>query len=188
MTEKSLPPTDKAETTLEAQLQAMGLNAPRVTPDMIDSMIEGVEYHYLSDTHLVCKITMLGGRFHVIGESSTVSKENFNKAKGEEISYRNAREKVWPVAGAILANDLHNFRMPLTEDQLKLPDYAQRMIQEIQQVHGRVEILQPLLANEARMTELGLDATEIADLKEQVEHMVKYRAVLQRRMSRIPGL
>lgn len=184
MTEKSLPPADKAEATLEAQLQALGLNAPRVTPDMIDSMIEGVEYHYLSDTHLVCKITMLGGRFHVTGESSTVSKENFNKAKGEEISYRNAREKVWPVAGAILANDLHNFRMPLTEDQLKLPDYIQRVIIELHQVAGRIEILDPLVANPQSLLDGGVDQEEITLLQQQLIAMAQYRDVLVKRLKR----
>ena len=174
----------ESEATLEQQLQAMGLSAPRVTPAMIDSLIEGVEYHYLSDTHLVCKITMLGGRFHVTGESATVSAENFRKEVGEEISYRNAREKIWPFAGFLLANELHNFRMPLTEDQLKLPDYAQRMIIELHQVAGRLEILEPMLADEARLRSLGVDDQELADLKEQAEHMAKYKAVLQRRLAR----
>lgn len=177
-----------AEMKLEDQLQAMGLTAPRVTPAMVDSMIEGVEFHSLSDSHIVCKLTMFGGRFHVTGESSTVSKENFNQKLGEEISERNARDKIWPIAGAILANDLFNFRWPLSEDQLKLPDYAQRMILEVQQVQGRLEILAPLVRDKARMKEMGIDEVEANDLTEQVEAMTRYRDILQRRLSRIEGV
>lgn len=177
----------QAEMKLEEQLQAMGLTAPRVTPAMINAMIEGVEFHNLSDTHIICKLTLFGGRFHVIGESSTVSKENFRQDIGEEIAERKARDQIWPLAGAILANDLFNFRMPLSEEQLKLPDYAQRMILEIQQVHGRLEILEPLVQDVDRMVKMGIDEEEQKDLAEQVEAMVKYRNVLRRRLSRIPG-
>lgn len=183
-----LPKAPSSEVKLEDQLQAMGMKAPRVTPAMVDSMIEGVEFHALSDTHVVCKITLFGGRFHTTGESSTVSAENFDKELAEQISYNKARGNIFPFAGAILANDLHNFRMPLNEQQLSLPDFAQRMILEIQQVHGRLEILAPLVLDKARMESMGIDEVEANDLTEQVEAMTRYRDILQRRLSRIEGV
>lgn len=173
----------QAELKLEDQLKAMGLEAPRVTTAMIDSLIEGVEYHYLSDTHLVCKITMLGGRFHVTGESSTVSKENFRKEVGEEISYRNARDKVWPIAGVLLANDLHNFRYPLTEEQLKLDTGVQRVILEAKEVTMRVDGLSVILGNEAIRN--GLDKAELADLDRQLALYKELKQVLDGRLARI---
>jgi hypothetical protein len=183
-----LPKAHPSEMKLEDQLQAMGMKAPRVTPAMVDAMIEGVEFHHLSDTHVVCKITLFGGRFHTTGESATVSKENFDGKMAEEISYQKARSAIFPYAGAILANDLFNFRMPLSEEQLALPDYAQRMILEVQQVHGRLEILAPLVLDKAKMESMGIDEVEANDLTEQVEAMTRYRDILQRRLSRIQGV
>lgn len=173
----------QAELKLEDQLKAMGLEAPRVTPAMIDSLIEGVEYHNLSDTHIVCKITMLGGRFHVTGESSTVSKENFRQEVGEEISYRNARDKIWPFAGCLLANDLHNFRFPLTEEQQKLDSAVQRVILEAKEVTMRVDGLSVILGNEAIRKQL--DAEELALLDKQFSLYSELKVVLDARLQRI---
>lgn len=173
----------EAELQLEDQLKAMGLDAPRVTPAMVDSLIEGVEYHNLSDTHIVCKITMLGGRFHVIGESSTVSKENFKQSVGEEISYRKARDQVWPLAGLLLANDLHNFRYPLTEEQLKLDVGVQRVILEAKEVTMRVDGLSVVLNNQAVRN--SLDQAELADLDTQLALYKNLKTVLDGRLARI---
>ncbi|TKW65236.1 MAG: hypothetical protein DI616_16045 [Paracoccus denitrificans] len=173
----------QAEMKLEDQLQAMGLTAPRVTPAMIDAMIEGVEFHNLSDTHIICKLTMFGGRFHVTGESSTVSKENFVQSVGEEIAERKARDQVWPLAGAILANDLHNFRYPLTEDQLKLDVGVQRVILEAKEVTMRVDGLTAILGM-PNLHEL-LPEDEYADLKVQLDLYQQLKVVLDRRLARI---
>lgn len=172
-----------AELKLEDQLKAMGLDAPRVTPAMVDSLIEGIEYHNLSDSHVVCKITMLGGRYHVIGESSTVSKENFKQSLGEELSYRKARDQVWPLAGLLLANDLHNFRYPLTEDQLKLDVGVQRVILEAKEVTMRVDGLSAVLG----MPDItkALPAEELNDLAEQLDLYQQLKEVLDRRLARI---
>lgn len=182
MTDKVLPPADKEEATLEAQLQALGLNAPRVTPAMIDAMIEQVVYYELTETHTVCKLVMLGGRFHVTGESSTVSKENFDPKIAEEVSYRNARNKVWPVAGAILANDLHNFRMPLDEEHLKLDVGVQRVILETKEVAQRVDGLKAVLSipNIAEQLPEG----ELQDIAAACDLYVQLKAVLERRLQR----
>jgi hypothetical protein len=184
MTDKTLPQPDKDEATLEAQLQALGLNAPRVTPAMVDAMIESVVYYELTETHTICKLVLFGGRFHVTGESSTVSKENFDPKIAEEVSYRNARNKVWPIASAILANDLHNFRMPLTEEQQKLDPHVQRVIVELHQVAGRIEVLDPLVAEPQRLLDMGVDQEEVTLLRDQLVTMAQYRDVLQKRLKR----
>lgn len=177
-----LPKAPSSEVKLEDQLQAMGMKAPRVTPAMVDAMIEGVEFHALSDTHVVCKITLFGGRFHTTGESSTVSAENFDKELAEQISYNKARGNIFPFAGAILANDLHNFRFPLTEDQLKLDLGVQRVILEAKEVTMRVDGLSAVLGmpNVASV----LPTEEVNDLAEQLDLYQQLKEVLDRRLSR----
>lgn len=185
MTDKTLPQPDKAEATLEAQLQALGLNAPRVTPAMVDAMIESVVYYELTETHTICKLVLFGGRFHVTGESSTVSKENFDPKVAEEISYRNARNKVWPIAGAILANDLHNFRLPLDEAHLKLDIGIQRVIKELKDVAARHEGMEALTSVPDALKADGCDDEEIALLVNQARLYGELKQVLETRLKRI---
>lgn len=172
-----------SEGNLESQLKAMGLEAPRVTPAMIDSLIEGVEFHNLSDSHVVCKITMLGGRYHVTGESATISKDNFNQEIGEQKSYEKARHEIWPIAGALLANDLHNFRYPLTEEQLKLDVGVQRVILEAKEVTMRVDGLTAILGRPGLT--MQLPAEEVEALERQRELYTELKSVLDGRLARI---
>lgn len=92
---------------VEKQLQAKGLNAPRITPEMVDAAIKNASYTVFSDTQLtVCCITLQNG-FTVTGESACASPENFDKTIGEEISFRNARDKIWAFEGYLLKQKLH---------------------------------------------------------------------------------
>jgi hypothetical protein len=89
----------KDEVELEAQLQASGLNAPRITPDDIDAAIVNAQYHHFPGTnHTVCCLTLANGHT-VVGESACVSGDNFKEAIGRDIAYRNARDKIWPLEG-----------------------------------------------------------------------------------------
>ena len=186
MADINLKAPDPEETKLETKLQALGLNAPRVTPAMIDAMIERTEYIMLpGNHHMVCKLYLFGGRYHVTGESATVSPENFKEDIAEEISYRNARNKIWPLAGAILANDLHNNRPPLPEEIQKQPEAIQRVFVELNQNMARLKGLSMALADEASLAAAGVDPVELELLKEQHGHMAKYCEVLQKRLARI---
>ena len=179
--------TDKTEAQQEAQIQELGLTAPRVTPAMVDAMIERTEYILLpGDNHMICKLHLFGGRFHVTGENSTVSKENFNVKLAEEYSYRAAREKLWPIAGAILAYDLHNHRTTITDEKfLALDEGVRLVIIELNGVLSRLAALDEALKQEAEMLAAGVPAVEIADLKDQREFMVGYSNTLQKRLARI---
>lgn len=94
------------ETKLEAELQAKGLNAPRLTPDHIDGRIVSAAYHVFPGTTLtVCALTLRNG-FIVTGTSAAASPENFDSAIGEQIAHRNARERIWELEGYLLRERL----------------------------------------------------------------------------------
>lgn len=98
------PRTDEA--AIEAEIQAKGLTAPRLTPDSIDAVIVGEQYHVFDGTTLtVCCLTLRNG-FTVTGESAAASPENFNREIGQKIARTNAREKIWALEGYLLKNRL----------------------------------------------------------------------------------
>lgn len=87
---------------LEKEIQDKGLNAPRLTPQLIDSVIVDINYYIFPKTQLtVCCLTLKNG-FTVTGESACVSTENFNKETGERLAFENARNKIWALEGYLL--------------------------------------------------------------------------------------
>lgn len=98
----------KNEDMIEQELQDKGLNAPRLTPKLIDSVIVKTEYHIFEGSQLtICCITLKNG-FTVTGESACASPDNFNKEVGEKIAYDNAKSKVWMLEGYLLKERLSN--------------------------------------------------------------------------------
>jgi hypothetical protein len=50
------------EKAIEAEIQSKGLNAPRLTPDMIDAAIVSEQYHVFTGTTMtVCALTLRNG-------------------------------------------------------------------------------------------------------------------------------
>lgn len=95
------------EQQIEQQIQAKGLNAPRLTPDDIDAVLVGCDYHVFPGTTLtVCCLKLRNG-FTVTGESAVASTGNFDRRIGETIAYNNARDKVWALEGYLLKQRLH---------------------------------------------------------------------------------
>lgn len=97
------------EARLEAEIQAKGLTAMRITPGHIDELcgpLENAKFHVFPGTTLtVCCIELPNG-FTVVGESACASPENFNADVGKKIAFANAREKVWALEGYALRNAL----------------------------------------------------------------------------------
>lgn len=92
---------------IEQEIQDKNLNAPRLTPELIDSKIKDKSFHKLTDRLTVCVIT-LQNDFELTGESSCVSAENYNQEIGEKIAFENAREKIWLLEGYLLKENLYN--------------------------------------------------------------------------------
>lgn len=174
------------EVVQEQRLQELGLTAPRVTPEMLDSMIHSTTFTLLPcKTMMVCQIKLNNG-FKILGKNSTVDPDNFKLALAEEYSYKDARAQMWPYAGFLLAEDLHRGNNPLTEEQRKLPGHVQRVITEMYQVSGKLmgltEFLNAYDADPAPYADIGTE--EIDDLIDQQVHMTRYVKVLQRRLER----
>ena len=94
------------EAAIEAEIQAKGKNAPRLTPAHIDAQIVSEAYHVFPGTSLtVCALTLRNG-FNVVGESAAASPENFDAEIGRKVSRDNARSKIWAFEGYALRNKL----------------------------------------------------------------------------------
>lgn len=99
-------PISASEAAIEAEIKTKGLNAPRLTPDLIDAQIVSEAYHVFPGTTMtVCALTLKNG-FVTIGESAAASPENFDKAIGERIARDNARNKIWALEGYNLRTKL----------------------------------------------------------------------------------
>ena len=117
-------PTDRE---FEQMLQDKGLNAPRITPDLVQANIKSVFYFtalqgsrmavldesvdtlnpsLISTTTLdpalglltFCVLTLQNG-FTVTGESACASPENFDAEAGRIAARRQAENKIWPLMG-----------------------------------------------------------------------------------------
>lgn len=94
------------EKQIEAEIQAKGLNAPRLTPSLIDETIISEQYHVFPETTLtVCALTLRNG-YIVTGESAAASPANFDKEIGRKIARENARNKIWALEGYLLRERL----------------------------------------------------------------------------------
>lgn len=99
---------NKNEQEIENEINAKGLNAPRLNPQMIDETIVHEQYHVFPGTTMtVCAMTLKNG-YIVSGESAAASPENFDEAIGRKIARENARNKIWAFEGYLLRERLSN--------------------------------------------------------------------------------
>lgn len=105
---------------IEQEIVAKGKTAPRVTPDDIEANIRG-EFTFTvgnaaralncpvseaTDLLTICVLTLNNG-FTVTGESACASPENFDAEIGRKIARQNAVDKIWPLMGYALKQQLH---------------------------------------------------------------------------------
>ena len=116
--------------TLEEEIVAKGLTAPRITPADVEANIVG-EYYFtaaqgvqaafgeqdeltrLTGAHgelklLTFCVLVLKNRFTVTGESACASPENFDAELGRKIARDNAIDKLWSLMGYELKTKLHD--------------------------------------------------------------------------------
>ena len=94
------------ENALEKEIQDKGLDAPRLTPQLIDDTIIYEQYFRVDNTTTtICYLGLKNG-FGVVGDTSAVSLENFNEEIGRKSAYANAREKVWQLEAYKLKQEL----------------------------------------------------------------------------------
>lgn len=105
------------EAAVEQRIADLGLTAPRVTPAMIEDLLQGVTY----STHVVpgtittlASAVMPNGFVLCTVHSAAASPENFNPSLGIEIAINKAsaaaREKLYEFEGYRLKQALHEVR------------------------------------------------------------------------------
>lgn len=95
------------EQDIEADVQARGLNAPRIAAGDLDSKITGEQYHVFPGTTVtVCCLTLENG-YSVIGQSAAVSTANFDAEIGRKVARADARDKIWALEGYLLRERLY---------------------------------------------------------------------------------
>lgn len=122
----SSPRTDDAG--IEAEIQAKGLTAPRVTPRALEENIVSAYYFTAEDgvtgeeirfsrpdaiyekslSLLTFCVLILRNGFTVTGESACASPENFDAEVGKRIACENAKQKIWPLMGYALKQELYD--------------------------------------------------------------------------------
>ncbi len=111
---------------IEREIQAKGLTALRGTSSEIEAEISGEFYYHLGQTEpyrssaknpftesqfqaisclTICAIVLRNG-FTVTGESACVSPDNFDAELGRRIARQNAVQKIWPLLGFRLRDEL----------------------------------------------------------------------------------
>ena len=122
-----------ADQTIEQEIQAKGLTAPRVTPADIEANIVSESYFTAADGYkavvldanpeqvvsiqnvpfpsglqlLTFCVLVLRNGFTVTGESACASPENFDSELGRKIARQNAVAKIWPLMGYALKEELN---------------------------------------------------------------------------------
>ena len=85
----------KDEQAIEAEIQAKGLNAPRLSPEKIDAVITGEDYHVFPGTTLtVCRLEA-AQRIHGDGRECGGQPGELRRGTGKKIARSNARDKIW---------------------------------------------------------------------------------------------
>lgn len=109
--------------TVEQQIKAKGLTAPRIKPEDIEANIRN-EFYFTAqngvigansakngpvtpELHLLtfCVLVLRNG-FTVTGESACASPENYDPEIGRTIARQNAVQKIWPLMGYELRSHL----------------------------------------------------------------------------------
>jgi hypothetical protein len=105
------------EHAIEKEIQAKGLNAPRLTTEHIDAQI-AAEYwgrasalfaRSLPDDALKCLtiyVMTLKNGYTIIGKSACASPENYDADLGRKIAREDARRQIWALEGYVLRSRL----------------------------------------------------------------------------------
>lgn len=98
--------TREQDQALEQQIQALGLNAPRVMPQQIDALVDGLSFHtyVIPGTTTTVAAAIGPGQFVVAtGLAACASNDNFDEVVGRNraisIARDAARSRLWELEG-----------------------------------------------------------------------------------------
>lgn len=171
-------------TEIEQEIQAKGLTAPRVTPERIESVIASEHYFTAAQGDamrralpealglLTLCVLVLANGFTVTGESACASPENFNADLGRKIARAAAVNKIWPLEGYLLRQQLHEAAKPTTPKQ--------RVETERDELQARLAKLNSFLARPDLAAIVSADGAIL--LARQQELMTRLLAILNTRL------
>lgn len=201
---------------IEQQIQAKGKTAARVTPADIEANIAGEHYfaaaegtlgrialeaHHegetieidagdLSDKKALNLLTfcvlVLRNGFTVTGESACASPENFDAEIGRNIARQNAVQKIWPLMGYALKQQLHLAAHEPPAPGAAHPGYnallphQQRVVDEERELDERLRKLHDFIGTP---TFNGLPVAEQDRLGNQYVAMSSYARILAERIA-----
>ena len=163
---------------IEAEIQAKGKTAPRITPADIEANIVHTEIiRHVSPTGHVLRWAVLTTRngFAVTGTPScSVSSSNDDAEIGEKVAIKNARDALWPLMGYQLRENLYQLQHGPAPSS-----FADRVRTEKATLDENLRKLQEFSRTH---TFASLDVAEIDRLLRQADHMAAYSAVLGERI------
>lgn len=126
------PSPDTSDAGIERDIIAKGKTAPRITMDDINANVVSEHYFTAADGYryvnyydaqkvkatpeplglLTFCVLVLRNGFTVTGESACASPENFDAEIGKKIARANAIQKVWPLMGYQLKEQLYQRTQP----------------------------------------------------------------------------
>lgn len=192
---------DRSDNAIEREIVAKGKTAPRITPADLQANI--VSEHYFTAQQGVvgaciasgdacldsmnnplnlltfCVLVLRNG-FTVTGESACASPENFDPEIGRKIARQNAEQKIWPLLGYALKEQLFQSTAPA---QMPVPTtFKDRLRAEHAELNERLGKLEKFIGSPAYIALPGLDQ---GDLATQAMQMREYRETLDRRLGRL---
>lgn len=105
-------PGAQADQRMESEITAAGLDAPRVTADQIQALMDRVVFRYEHPEGATSTFAhaFLGGFYLATGHSACVSPENYKPALGQKYAREQAepkaRDKLWELEGYALHKQL----------------------------------------------------------------------------------
>lgn len=92
---------------IEQLIQGKAPIGPRMTAEMVESLIKDIEYTLLPNKRsTVCSITLVNG-FMVNGVSSLISSFDYDEEVGQITAHKKAMAEVWDVASILFTEKLH---------------------------------------------------------------------------------
>ena len=119
--------------SIEQEIQAKGLTAPRITPEDIEANIASEHYHCPAesgsecwtgepgvslDTITFCVLVLRNGTKVVGINYGAIDPAQHSAEMGREEARKHAIEQIWPLMGYELRSYLHAMKGPLTADSV----------------------------------------------------------------------
>lgn len=187
------PRTD--DSAIEQEIVAKGKTAPRVTPADIKESISA-EFYFTADEGkngaaavevwnageetfdaidslklLTFCVLVLKNGFTVTGESACASPENFDAEIGRKIARENAKQKLWPLMGYALKEQLYQATQPAkTPDESTIPPHQQRVIAEKAELDEKLSKLLAFFDSETYKAIPGQDQQMLQQQSVSMEH------------------